>query len=66
MDHFTSGSGRDVTDHTIQMDSAVGHPQHANSTNSSSSNKVCYAWHMNGGSMVDNGVKSEGGGTVSE
>ena len=46
---LTSGSGRDVTDFTSDG-FALGSPQHANSTNSSSSNKVCYAWHMNSGS----------------
>jgi hypothetical protein len=44
---LTSDSGRDVTDFTSDG-FALGSPQHANSTNSSSE-KVCYAWHMNSG-----------------
>ena len=46
---LTSDSGRDVTDFTSDG-FALGSPQHSNSTNSNSSNKVCYAWHMNSGS----------------
>ena len=44
---LTSDSGRDVTDFTSDG-FALDSPQHANSTNSSSE-KVCYAWHMNSG-----------------
>ena len=44
---LTSDSGKDVTDFTSDGFD-LGVPQHANSTNSSS-NKVCYAWHMNSG-----------------
>ena len=44
---LTSDSGKDVTGFTSDGFS-LGVPQHANSTNSSST-KVAYAWHMNGG-----------------
>ena len=44
---LTSDSGKDVTDFTSDGFD-LGVPQHANSTNSSSE-KVCYAWHMNSG-----------------
>jgi hypothetical protein len=45
---LTSDSGKDVTDFTSNG-FALGVPQHANSTNSSSA-KVAYAWHANSGS----------------